>query len=538
MQTKIQTTDLLEPKESEIRAQLVQILENAEFKRSPKIAQFLEYVVEETLNGKQQYLKGHTIATEVFDKDQSFDPQIDPLVRVNAVRLRRMLHQYYSTDGLNDDVMIDIIKGSYVPQIYYTKNSKKITDDQTILSKDSSFPCIAVLNFKNLSRNLAYGYFVDGITQEILSQLCKFKELIVVTSSSINLNENQFINSKRLREAIDVRYLLSGSVRIEDENIRINVELNDTTTHTIVWANEYKKKLSVSNMISIQDEIAIHVAITIAQPYGIIIRKELEKLHRTSKNDLTAYQLFLHFYQWCLTLSTKDHLKARDALEQAVKIDPTFSDAWAALAIIYNTEYQLSCNLVTRDQDIRDLAFETARKAIKTDPENARAHYALVFANMVKFGTRACLDEAEKTYQLYPHNPLLIAIYGTRLTLCGEWETGLELVEHAIVLNPSHPDFYHLPFVMNYYRREMYPEALQEARKIHMPDFFWANIMLAALHADMGEEKHARSAAKKLIENYPKFEQQSRFEFEKWDMHTELIEKLVNGLRKAGLQIT
>ncbi len=538
MQTNIPMTDLLEPKESEIRAQLVQILENAEFKRSPKIARFLEYVVEETLDGKQQYLKGHTIAIEVFDKDQSFDPQIDPLVRVNAVRLRRMLHQYYSTDGLNDDVMIDIIKGSYVPQIYYTKNSDKITDDQPILSKNSSFPCIAVLNFKNLSGNFSYGYFVDGITQEILSQLCKFKELIVVASSSINLNEDQYISTKRLREVIDVCYVLSGSVRIEDDNVCINVELDDTTTHTIVWVNEYKKKLSVSNMISIQDEIATHVAISIAQPYGIIIRKELAKLHRTSTNDLTAYQLFLHFYQWCLTLSTKDHLKARDALERAVKIDPTFSDAWAALAIIYNTEYQLSCNLVKRDQDVRDLAFETARKSIKSDPENARAHYALIFANMVKFGTRACLDEAEKAYQLHPHNPLLIAIYGTRLALCGEWEYGLELVEHAIVLNPSHPDFYHLPFVINYYRREMYPEALQEARKIHMPDFFWTNLMLAALHTDMGEEKHARSAAKKLIEIYPKFEQQARFEFEKWDMQTELIEKLLNGLRKAGLQIT
>ncbi len=241
MQTNIPMTDLLEPKESEIRAQLVQILENAEFKRSPKIARFLEYVVEETLDGKQQYLKGHTIAIEVFDKDQSFDPQIDPLVRVNAVRLRRMLHQYYSTDGLNDDVMIDIIKGSYVPQIYYTKNSDKITDDQPILSKNSSFPCIAVLNFKNLSGNFSYGYFVDGITQEILSQLCKFKELIVVASSSINLNEDQYISTKRLREVIDVCYVLSGSVRIEDDNVCINVELDDTTTHTIVWVNEYKK---------------------------------------------------------------------------------------------------------------------------------------------------------------------------------------------------------------------------------------------------------------------------------------------------------
>lgn len=538
MQTGTEKSDIVEPKEGEVRDQLFKILEDAEFKRSPKIARFLEYVVEESLNSKQQYLKAHSIAIAVFDKDETFDPQADPLVRVNAVRLRHMLRLYYTTNGLNDDVMIDIIKGSYVPQFYYTKNRDKITEVQPTLSKDCSFPSIAVLNFKNLRKNLAYEYFVEGITQEIVSQLCIFKELIVIARYSTNINEEQYINTKRLLEMIDVRYVLSGNVLIENESFRINVELDDTTTNTIVWSQEYKKKLSINNMISIQDEIATHVATSIAQPYGVIIRKELAKLHRISTKDLTAYQLYLHFYQWALTLSPSDHLTARDALEQAVKIDPMFSDAWAALALIYNAEYQLSCNLFKRDKDVRDLAFETAQKAIKTDPDNARAHYALLFTNMVKYGTRAYLNEAEKIYQRYPFHSLLIAVYGTRLAFCGEWESGLELLQEAIVLSPSHPDFYHLPFVLDYYRREMFAEALQEARNVHMPDSFWANLIVAVLYADMGEENHAQRAAKQILALYPNFEQQVRFEFEKWDMQTELKEKLLNGLRNAGLQIT
>ena len=537
MQIETPTTDYVEPKEGEIRSQLSEILKDNEFKRSPKIARFLEFVVEETLEGKQQYLKAHSIAIAVFEKDVSFDPQLDPIVRVNAVRLRRMLRQFYSTKGNKNDVVIDVMKGSYIPLFYYSKNSLEITKHQATPVIECSFPSIAVLNFKNLSSDLAYGFFADGITQEIVSQLCTFKEILVVARSSTNLNEKQYINTMRLLEIIDVRYVLSGSVRIENDDIRINVELDDTSTQTIVWSHEYNKILSVNNMIAIQDEIAKHVAIAIAQPYGVIIRKELAELHRSSTKDLTAYQLFLHFYQWVITLSPSDHLKARYALEQAVKIDSNFSDAWAALALIYNTEYQLSCNLVKRDKDVRDLAFEAAQKAIKTDPDNARAHYALVFVNMVKHGTRANLEEAEKTYQLYPHHSLLIAVYGVRLAFCGEWERGLELIQEAMVLTPSHPDFYHVPIVLNHYRQNMYAEALHEARKVNLPESFIVHLIMAALYADMGENKHAKRSAKQLLNLYPKFEENACFEFEKWDMQTDLKEKLLNSLKIAGLNI-
>ena len=538
MQTEVSTAGLVEPKESEIRTQLANILDDAEFKRSPKISRFLEYVVEEALAGNQQYLKAHSIAIAVFDKDETFDPQVDPVVRVNAVRLRRMLRQYYSTRDVKEDVMIDIIKGSYVPHFYYTKKSDEITEHPPTAPNGCAFPSIAVLDFKNLSSNLAYGYIADGITQEVVNQLCKFKEIMVVARSLTNYNEDQLLNTKRLLEIIDVRYVLSGSVRIEDKIIRINVELDDTTTHTIIWTHEYTNKLNVDNIISIEDEIAIHVAVNVAQPYGVIIRKELANLDRISTKDLNAYQLYLLFYQWCLTLSPNDHLKARDALEKVVKIDPTFSDAWAALAMIYNTEYQLSCNQIKRDKDVRDIAFETAQKAIKTDPDNARAHYAIVFSNMTKYGTRACLDQAEKVYRLYPYHSLYIAVYGKRLAVCGEWAHGLRLIKHAMVINPSHPDFYHLPFVLDYYRRDMYTEAIIEARKINMPDYFWANLIFAALYAEVGEKDQMQNSIEKLIEIYPDINQKARFELEKWDTQTELKEKLINGLQKAGLNIT
>ena len=526
-----------EPKEEEIRVQLNRIIADSEFVRSPKIARFLNYVVEETIKGRKEFIKAFTIANIVFEKNHNFDPQSDPIVRVNAVRLRRMLRHYYKSAGINDNIIIDIVKGSYIPNFYYRKHLQNQTISNYDLAQTSSFPSVAVLSFKNDTNNDAYNFFADGITHEIIAQLSKIKEIVVIARFTINSKEDDYRNTQQLRQSIDVRYILSGNVLIVGDKIRVFVELDDAFAYANIWTNTYSRDYSISNLIAIQDDIASHVAVSIAQPYGVISRRELVQLQRTSTNNLTAYQHFLHFYQWVLTLSESDHLIARESLEQAVIIDPSFSDAWSALAIIYNAEYQFSFNPLKRERDVRDLAYEAARTALKCDPDNARAHYSLVFTRMARAGTRACLDEAEKAYLLNSNNSLLIAIHGFRLALCGEWERGLELVEQAIVFNNSHPDFYYIPFVINYYRIEDYESALQEARKINMPAFFWTHLILAPIYSEMGDTKHAGFHSKELIKLYPGFEKVARYELEKWDIQSNLVEKILGGLKKTGLDI-
>ncbi len=530
--------DLLKPEELEVRAQLENILLGDEFRRSPKISNFLNFVVNETLTGKQQYLKAHSIAIAVFNKDESFDPQTDPLVRVNAVRLRRMLRHYYVSQGLKDEVIIDVLKGSYVPQFYYRSKGpilsvKRVSE----IIEDHSFPTIAVLTFKNLSHKLSDANFSNGITQEIVSQLTKFKELVVVARSTMNLSEDKLVNSKRLNKILDVRYVLSGSVRIDEDNVRINVELDDSVSHANVWTQTYNEKLSVKSTLAIQDEIAMHVATTIAQPYGVIIRKELAGLERSTTNNFSAYELFLQYFQFIRTFSPTDHFKVRAALEKAIKIDPQFSDAWAALSIIYSQEYQLSMNQVKRDVDVRNLAYQTARHALKLDPSNSRSSFAISIAKWINGEVDASKEDAVRALKLNPNNSLILAQLGLFLAISGGWETGLEMLEQAMVMNPAHPDFYHFPFVINFYRQDLFEQALQEANNIHMPDYFWTHYIKAAIHSALGNKKLAKQAIHELLKLYPDIASKARFELEKWNMQTELIEKFLQDLRIAGLEV-
>lgn len=525
------------PNAAEVKAQLERILQGEEFKRSPKITNFLKHVVTETLDGNKQYIKAHTIAINVFQKDENFDPQTDPLVRVNAVRLRRMLRQFYSSEGKNDEVVIDVIKGSYVPRFYFHNKRDVSSKEITEMVEGHSFPTIAVLSFRNLTEKISDSNFADGVTYEIVSQLTKFKELIVIARSTINLSEDKLANTKQLKKIIDARYVLSGSVRIDADNLRINVELDDRVSHSNVWTHSYNEKLSVKSMLEIQDKIAMHVATTIAQPYGVIIRKELAHLNRGLTSNFTAYELFLSYFQFMRTLSPQDHLRARNDLEESVRMDPQFSDAWAALAIIYAQEYQLSMNQMERDIDVRELAYQTARQALKIEPNNSRSSFAMYIAKLINGEIEGSREESEQALELNSNDSLILAQSGLFLALSGKWDRGLEMLEHAKVMNPAHPDFYYFPFAFNYYRQGQFKEALRVMNNIHMPDYFWTHLLLTAIYSALEDHGLAEKASRDLLALYPDIEKKGRFELEKWRMQPELIESIIEGLSQAGLKI-
>ena len=139
---------------------------------------------------------------------------------------------------------------------------------------------------------------------------------------------------------------------------------------------------------------------------------------------------------------------------------------------------------------------------------------------------------------LNPNNSLILAQSGLFLALSGSWDKGIEMREHAMITNPAHPDFYYFPSTFNFYRQEQLNEALREASKIQMPDYFWTHFLLTIIYSALGDQKHAKRAAHKLTRLYPDIEEKARFELEKWNMQSEFIEKILNDLVLAELKIT
>ena len=242
-----------------IRDELGRILNSGPFAQSRRRQRFLEYIVNETLAGRGDRLKGYNIAVEVFDRPETFDPVVDPLVRIEAARLREKLREYYDTDGLADPVRIELPKGTYTPHIAFRSEappsappdrpsgavtteprSRKISwaasalavlllllaalgawrwwTPSTPLSQKAS---IAVLPFENIGSDPKWDRFADGITEDIVTDLSHSKDLFVVARNSTEVYKGKPADVRSIGRDLGVRYVLEGSVQPSGDQVRV-----------------------------------------------------------------------------------------------------------------------------------------------------------------------------------------------------------------------------------------------------------------------------------------------------------------------------
>ena len=176
-----------------VQRQLDKILDSNEFAGTTRSKRFLSYLVEQSITGQSQTLKGYTIGVDVFDRAEGFDPTLDPIVRVQAGHLRKRMDRYYAEEGKDDEIRILIPKGSYAPIYEITQRPNKTDSTVSELTSEHNQPMqverdqkhsIAVMPFDNLSDNKDQDYFADGMTEEILNALARFKEFKVISRHS------------------------------------------------------------------------------------------------------------------------------------------------------------------------------------------------------------------------------------------------------------------------------------------------------------------------------------------------------------------
>ena len=273
-----------------IREQLDRILSSGPFHQSRRRRRFLEYIVNETLAGRSEQLKGYNIALEVFDRPETFDPHLDPIVRIEAARLRDRLREYYEADGQNDTIRIDLPKGTYTPQIEFREFCCKSSARPIVFNcgwtvgslagpclcsaplwqevsrifsslENSGFACaarrvrhldvvgsiapltekasIAVLPFKNTGNDFKWDSFADGITEDIVTDLSHSKDLFVVARNSTEVYRDKPTDIRTVGRDLGVRYVLEGSIQSTDDRIRVTAQLIDARTGGHVWSSGY-----------------------------------------------------------------------------------------------------------------------------------------------------------------------------------------------------------------------------------------------------------------------------------------------------------
>jgi len=523
------------PRPEAIRDQLERILDSAEFRASDKQRKFLSFVVDETLAGRASQLKGYTIAVAVYGRAEGFDPQVDPIVRVEAGRLRRALEHYYLTAGKNDPVRIKIPKGGYVPLFHAVQIPPSGAKTQTSERESrglTSKPSIAVMPLIDLTDDKEQDYFVDGLTEELTIELARYQDFQIIASQSTSQFRGQKIDPMKAGSDLGVRFLLTGSVRKDLKSVKVTVLLLDTFAAEQIWGASFRIDWTAADLIGMQEEIAHNVVGVIADQYGLINRSLSKESRKKAPANLKAYDAILRFYHYETELTPEAFEKSLAALEQAIEIDPEYGLAWSMIGHLYADNYALGfCEI----EASLEKALNFAQKGVALAPRNQFARDALTLVYFHRGDKDFFLKHVEETIALNPNSPYVVGVAGWHMMLYGEWDRGRTLLKKGMKLNPYHPTWFHLAPYMDYYLHGEYENALAEALKFNFPDLYLDPMMRAAALGRLERLNEAKAAVSQLCKLAPDFIAQGRWLIGRYVKVDDLVDGIIVGLRKAGM---
>jgi len=395
-------------------------------------------------------------------------------------------------------------------------------------------PSIAVLPFVNLSGDAEQEYFVDGITEQILTALARFRGLYVIGRNSTFQYKGRALDVREVGRELGARYVLEGSVRRSGETLRVTAQLLDAQSGAHLWAETYDRDLTGADIFALQDEITSKVVGNIAGAYGRISQAGLEETKRKAPESIDSYDCVLRAIAYNRLLSPEGHAPIRDCLEAAVARDPDYGDAWGWLQAAYSWEYNFGYNPRPELYDALDRALEAAQRAVELDPNNGSNHSGLAWVQFMRHEVDASLVSNERALALNPNDPEILCGAGFMMVFAGhQEERGIALTKKAIALGPNYPPWCHNQLSYAYYQNREYEQALAEALKINMPDLFWTHVYLAESYAQLGREQEAKAAIAKLLELYPDIADNYRREWRKWNVPDSAIELTIEGMRKS-----
>jgi TolB-like protein len=358
-----------------IQAQLEKILASQAFLTTESLSRFLRYIVEQTVHGQGRWLKESVLGVEVFGRGKSFDPRLDPIVRVDARRLRTKLAEYYQEEGQNDAVVIEVKKGSYAP--VFRQNESSRTGPSEMAPSPAAVPIagvsspnlssIVVLPFVNLSSDVDNDYFSDGLTQEVIATLARIPGLRVIARSTAFRYQGKAQDIGKIGAELNVGAVLEGSVRKTGNRLRIAAQLIDVSTCFHIWSETFERE--VKDIFAIQQEISDAI--------GSMVRVQIPgaslPVVRDYSDNVEAYDLYLRGIHFERKRTADALAQSLDYLQQAATKDPHCAPIFARLAnsYIFQAVFGLEDPTVVMER-----AKAAAAKALEIDETLAEAHAA------------------------------------------------------------------------------------------------------------------------------------------------------------------
>jgi len=398
---------------------------------------------------------------------------------------------------------------------------------------DESF-WVAVLPIKYTGDNRDLKALAEGLTEEVLTGLSRFSYLRVIAGGSTAKYSSESSDVRTIGKELRARYVMEGSLRQAGARLRLAVQLADTVSGAHLWAETYERAFSPESVFEVQDDLVPRIVSTVADQYGVLPRSMSEVLRSKSDDALTPHDAVLRTFHYFSHITPEEHAAVRKILERAVRDVPDHADAWAMLSMIYRGEFAQGYNA---GPNPLDRALAAAQRAVDLAPTHALGHYSLATVHFFRKEKVAFGVEADRALMLNPLDASVKAYLGLLIAASGEWDRGCEMVEAAMQLNPNCPGYFYFARSCNAYRQGKYAEVLEGVARVNMPNYFHVPALRAAALGQLLRCEEARKAVQDLLALRPDFGAATRQEYAKW-YDSEFIEHIIDGLRKAGLEIS
>jgi TolB-like protein len=381
-------------------------------------------------------------------------------------------------------------------------------------------PSIAVLPFDNLSGDLERQFFSDGITEDIIAALSRFRSIFVIARNSSFQYRDKATDVRRIARELGVQYVVEGSVRKAGNQLRITAQLIDATTGNHVWAERYDG--SLDDVFAVQDEV-VHTIV--ASLEGRLATRIAEQSRRKPTQNLAAYECVLQAREH---LSTFDTAAAEPLLRRAIELDPGYAQAHSWLAGVFLVNY-----FFDPQSDLLDHALVYGKRAVSLDPSDGLCHSGLGLIYMFRRQFELAGLHCERALALNPNDAGIIVDHGNWLTRIGRVTEALIEFDKALKRDPFPPSYYWETRSVALCQARRFEEAIEAVRRMSRL-FSWSHAMLAACHAQLGRRDEARAEAAEVLRMQPDFTVSWLMREEPFENPAD-AEPLLEGLRMAGL---
>ena len=388
-------------------------------------------------------------------------------------------------------------------------------------------PSIAVLPFVNLSIDPGQEFFADGLAEDILTGLSRFRDLFVISRNSTFRYKGKAVDVPTIARELGVQFVLEGSVRRSGDTVRVTVQLIDANTDGHVWAERYDRRLE--DIFAIQDDVTSSIIATLP---GRVEAAARDRAKRKTPDNLAAYECVLAGKLLHHRSSRSDNAEALGLLERAIALDPHYAHAHAWKACTLGQSYVYGwCDdrEATAGQFVEEL-----RIALALDDNDSDVHRILAAVNLAVYHDHEkAIYHQERALGLNPNDDLIVVQQGEILTWLGRPEEGIEWIRKAMRLNPYHPERFWSHLGRAYFTARRYDEAIKAFQRVaNADDAHFA--ALSAGYGALGDDVAASASAKDVLKRTPDFSVAKHLTTQHYKHHCDL-EHYRAALLKAGL---